>query len=514
MHAVCVKEIRHQLAFYADSEASRQPARACVADRFGSGRASCKFDGELSAALIMSVTPFSQLTAAERAAALVDPGTLTVLPGDVASVVAARGRIAGRNTVLVLTDGRQRGGTIGLAEARQFSQALRIAERERRAVIVGWDTGGVRVQEGSAALAAASAVGVALAELALRCGPVVNLISGPRGCFGAPAVMAATGQATLMTSDALWGLTGPQLLDPSVQPAEPARAAMSAAARHQHAHATAVVADSSASIRSALAVLSAQTQPRIGARRVLAACLHTTATLMQQLPAADDPPPAPRRRDFFAYSFRRAWRPLGPSLRLGHVHAAWGELAGSPALGMIVGPERPHEGIGVRDAHAVLQAVRLAVETSGARPAPIITFLFCRGHALTLDEERAGLPRALAQCLRGLVAARLLGHPLLCVLGGGAYGAAYLTLAAPSHRVLAIRGTTVAPMAPRVLAAFQRLRGMRAAPDTPPDLVRMIPEIRIVESVVRLPRVLSEELAVARGVAAQRAPTRRFRTAQ
>jgi hypothetical protein len=127
-----------------------------------------------------------------------------------------------------------------------------------------------------------------------------------------------------------------------------------------------------------------------------------------------------------------------------------------------------------------------------------------------LADERAGLPRALAESLRGLIAARMRGHPLLCVLGGGAYGAAYLALAAPSHRVLAIRGTAVAPMAPRVLAAFQQLRGVRAAPATPPDLSRLIPELRMVESVVRLPRVLDEELAIARAAAAAQPPLRRL----
>ncbi|MGH7788343.1 MAG: biotin-independent malonate decarboxylase subunit gamma, partial [Candidatus Binatia bacterium] len=231
--------------------------------------------------------------------------------------------------------------------------------------------------------------------------------------------------------------------------------------------------------------------------------LHVIETLHAQLPpeaAAADDDRRPRQRDFFAYSFRGRWRATGPVVRLGHVHSAWGELAGTASMAIIVGPQRSPRGFGVADARAVLRAVRHAVAT--APGAPIVTFLFCRGHASDIHEERAGLPRALAECLRGLVAARLLGHPLLCVLGGGAYGAAYLTLAAPSHRVLAIRGTSVAPMAPRVLAAFQHLRGVRDAADTPPDLAELIPEIRIVESVVRLPRALGEELAAARDAVA------------
>jgi acetyl-CoA carboxylase carboxyltransferase component len=386
------------------------------------------------------------------------------------------------------------------------------AARRRDALVICWDTGGVRVQEGPAALAAMSAVGIGLAELALRGVPVVSVISGPRGCFGAPAVIAAVGHAPLQTANALWGLTGPQLFERGAEAADAAREIMSATARRRGGHARAVVADSAAAIRRAVAGVLARPLPRVGGRQILLDCVRRTATLVEQVTPAPPPPAAaPRRRDFFAYSLRRQWRPIGPAVRLGHVHAVWGELAGDPVMGIIVGPERSHDGIGVNDAHAVLQAVQIAAAASPRRaPAPIITFLFCRGHATTLRDERAGLPRALADCLRGLVTARLLGHPLICVLGGGAYGAAYLALAAPSHRILAIRGTTVAPMAPRVLAAFQHLRGIRDASDTPPDLARMIPQIRIVDSVVRLPRALADELAVARRAAAQEPHPRRF----
>ena len=109
-------------------------------------------------------------------------------------------------------------------------------------------------------------------------------------------------------------------------------------------------------------------------------------------------------------------------------------------------------------------------------------------------QERFGLHRALAECLRTMVAARLRGHPLVSVLGGGTYGAAYLALAAPSHRILAMRGTSVAPMAPQVLQAFQALRGRHAGHQAEASLAELIPDIRIVESVIRLPRALREEL--------------------
>jgi acetyl-CoA carboxylase carboxyltransferase component len=456
-------------------------------------------------------TSFTALSAAERAAALADPGTLRILRADPSSsVVTAHAVIDGRRALVALTDGRLRGGTIGRVEARQLCELVALAERRRIPVVMCWNTGGVRVQEGPAALAEASALGVRLTRLALRGTPVVTLVSGPRGCFGAPSVIAAVGHATLLTRDALWGLTGPQLLEGGDADHDAARALMAAPARRRAGHASGLADDTPTAIRHALASALATPLARVGVATALERGLAVTRRLLAQLdpPESDAVGPGARQRDFFAYSFRGQWRTTAPSVRLGLVHASWGELRGARTLGIILGPERSPHGIGVAEAHAVLQAVLEAVRT--APGVPIVTFLFCRGHASNLRQERAGISRALAECLRGLTAARLAGHPLLCVLGGGAYGAAYLSIAAPSHRILAIQGTTVAPMAPRVLATFRRLREIHGAAHAGDDLAAMIPEIRIVESVVRLPRALGEEVAAAQ---ARQGDTRRARLA-
>lgn len=450
---------------------------------------------------------FSSLSAVERAAALADPGSLRLLSADPGlCVVTAQATLDGRRTLLALTDGQRRGGTIGRAEARQLGELVAQAEHRRGAVVICWDTGGVRVQEGPAALGEASALGVRLARLALCGAPVANVISGPRGCFGAPSVIAAVGHTTILTREALWGLTGPRLLEGGEEQASAARAVMAAPARQRAGHAATLVDDRPAAVRQAIAASLAARPPRVGASTALARGLAVTRRLLAQLDPPESATVGPaRQRDFFAYSFRGQWRTTEPSVRLGLVHAAWGELRGTPTLGIIVGPERSSQGIGVADAHAVLQAVHEAVRT--APGAPIVTFLFCRGHASDLRQERAGLSRALAECLRGLVTARLAGHPLVCVLGGGAYGAAYLSIAAPSHRILAMQGTTVAPMAPRVLATFRELRQLHEAAADGDDLAALIPGIRIVESVVRLPRALGDELNALR--AADRDPLRR-----
>lgn len=464
---------------------------------------------------VAPVSSFAALSARDRAASLTDPGTLSALTGDASRTVwAARGRIADRPILIALTDGHQRGGTVGVEEAGILTRLSAAARRRPLPLVICWDTGGVRVQEGPPALAAASAAGVALTRLALLGVPVVSVISGPRGCFGAPSVIAATADLTIMTADSHWGLTGPMLLhSASGGVAEDVgRRATSAELRLEVGHANVVVPDSAAAIRAEIERFVAHRTRPISLPRRVAEAEKRTADLVARFhspsrPAASETPTgsARRRRRLLQHSFRGYWRSTGVEIRSGQVQAAWGDFNGRPVMGILVGAERSTAGLGVEGAHAIVRMVRSAIERPGRERAPIVTFVFCRGHADDLAQEEVGLSGALAECLKSLTAARLLGHPLVCVLGGGAYGAAYLTLAAPSHRVLAIRGTTVAPMSPRVLAAFERLRGTRNAPDTPQDLATLMPAVRIVESVVRLPRALDDELKSARRAASREA---------
>lgn len=451
---------------------------------------------------------FSELAAEERARQLVDAGSLARLEaigGGSASAWVGGGRIGGHEVLLALTDGRQRGGTIGVDDSTALRRWLAAAgERRPRAVIVCWDTGGVRVDEGPLALATASAVGVALARFSIAGPPVMTVVSGTRGCFGAPSVIAALSNWTIVTRGSHWGLTGPRLLVAGRVPAteEAGRAATAAEGRAELGHANALVEDSGAAVRASL-LRRLDRPPRLPApRRALDVAVARTETQVERLDEArrERRPTHSRaargERDLLRFSFHGQWRPTGPRFECGLVHAAWGKLGAEPALGIVAGTARRHElGIGIEESHAITEMVRFAVSRPGKKRAPILVFVFCQGHAVDVEEERLGLHAALAECMRSLVAARLLGHPILSVLGGGTYGAAYLALAAPSHRILAIRGTTVAPMAPRVLAAFRKLKGLRGKAETAIDVADLIPEITIVSSVVRLPTALRTALA-------------------
>jgi malonate decarboxylase beta subunit len=447
---------------------------------------------------------FSTLSAGERAVALLDQGSFRALhgssPGD--PLLLGRGRIDGKPILIALTDGGVRGGTFGTHEAGLLARVIDEAERKRTqrpALVICLDTGGVRVQEGPAALAALSAAGVSLARLSLRGARAISIISGKRGCFGAPAVMAALPERVVMTADSNWGLTGPMLFGEVRRGRAQRRAALaatSAPTRKRNRDAR-VVADDVDEIRAELRdfVGTRPAPPRSPAASVAAsAALARRLRLRLRRSRYRPPPLSKRQRDLLRYSFRGQWEPSAELERGGLVEAALGTLGGHKALSLIIGPERAEgSGIGIDEAALITEMIRRAMQLRGEK-ATIAVFLFCQGHVVDVAQERFGLPRALAECLRAMVAARLRGHPIITVLGGGTYGAAYLALAAPSHRVLAMRGTSIAPMSPEVLRAFQTLRGAKAGHEPESQLAELIPEIRIVESVIRLPRTLREEM--------------------
>lgn len=161
----------------------------------------------------------------------------------------------------------------------------------------------------------------------------------------------------------------------------------------------------------------------------------------------------------------------------------------------MIGPAASEpEGIGIAEAALIVRELVHAFELPLRARAAILNFVFCQGHSVDLTQEQLGLPKILAECLRSYVAVRMAGHKILSVLGGGTYGAAYLAIAAPSQRILAMRGTRIAPMAPLVLRAFEQLRGKVLSAEDSRGLAEWIPEVRVVNSVVRLPRALATEL--------------------
>jgi acetyl-CoA carboxylase carboxyltransferase component len=159
-----------------------------------------------------------RLTALDRLELLCDPGTVRTIRSAVASrfmgakaragdgVVAGSGLVDGRPVYVYAQDASFAGGSLGAAHANTIVRVLQLA-REARVPVVGFiESGGARMQEGTAAL---GGYGRIFREHVLASGqiPQISVICGTSaggGCY-APALT----DFVLMTRDAKMFLTGP-----------------------------------------------------------------------------------------------------------------------------------------------------------------------------------------------------------------------------------------------------------------------------------------------------------------
>lgn len=157
----------------------------------------------------------------ERLEALCDPGSLDVIrssvlstrigqlarPGD--GVVAGLGRVGGRPIACYAQDTTFLGGSLGEAHAETIDRLLQLAGRSRLPVVSVIESGGARMQEGTAAL---YGYGRIFRQNVLLSGrvPQISVIAGLAaggGCYS-PALT----DFVVMTEDAAMFLTGPAVV--------------------------------------------------------------------------------------------------------------------------------------------------------------------------------------------------------------------------------------------------------------------------------------------------------------
>ncbi|BAN23529.1 biotin-independent malonate decarboxylase subunit beta [Caballeronia insecticola] len=178
---------------------------------------------------------FIELTARERAQALLDPGTFRELLGPFDrlespwlamqnvvcqaddGVVIARGLLAGEPAVIAAIEPAFQGGSIGEVSGAKIAAALEMALGEfeaGRAIrpVVLFETGGVRLQEANLGLAAIAEIQAAIMALRSHV-PVVGVIGGMVGCFGGMSLAAALCTELVMTRQARLGMNGPEVIE-------------------------------------------------------------------------------------------------------------------------------------------------------------------------------------------------------------------------------------------------------------------------------------------------------------
>lgn len=141
---------------------------------------------------------------------LCDPGTFRAWRTAVGDgVVAGRGRAAGRPLFCWAQDGAYVGGSLGAAGGETIARTIAAAEKAGAPVVGFPHSGGARLQQGVAALAAYGAV---FREQANASVPQVAVVSGP--CAGGAAYSPALGDLTVMCGpEARMFLTGPRIVE-------------------------------------------------------------------------------------------------------------------------------------------------------------------------------------------------------------------------------------------------------------------------------------------------------------
>lgn len=188
---------------------------------------------------------FLESTARQRAIGLVDEGTFTELAGPqdkltsphlpnlgeaVAfddGVVTGVGLIGNRPVFVISQEGRFIGGAVGEVHGAKMAGIFKLAlsayehaaghhpdwlEEYRPAVVISFETGGVRLHEANAGLLAHAEVMDLIQDTHGKL-PVISLIGSKVGCFGGMGFVAAAADAVIMSPQGRLGLTGPEVIE-------------------------------------------------------------------------------------------------------------------------------------------------------------------------------------------------------------------------------------------------------------------------------------------------------------
>ncbi|MDF3347811.1 biotin-independent malonate decarboxylase subunit beta [Acinetobacter pittii] len=184
---------------------------------------------------LLSKQDFIELSARERAKALLDEGTFrelldpfarvmspwlvqqNIVPQADDGVVIAKGSIQERPVVLISIEGLFQGGSLGEVGGAKIAGALELAVEDNlkgtpTAAILLLETGGVRLQEANLGLAAIAEIQAAIVNLR-QYQPVIAVVAGSVGCFGGMSIAASLCSYIVMTQEGRLGLNGPQVIE-------------------------------------------------------------------------------------------------------------------------------------------------------------------------------------------------------------------------------------------------------------------------------------------------------------
>jgi acetyl-CoA carboxylase carboxyltransferase component len=420
--------------------------------------------------------PAPRLTPMQRLEALCDPGSLRIIrsgvmstrlgeraaPGD--GVIGGTGTVHGRPIACYAQDGRFLGGSLGEQHANTIVRVLQTAERARIPVVGFVESGGARMQEGTAAL---GGYGRIFRETVRLSGvvPQISIVTGMSA--GGGAYSPALTDLIVMTEDAAMFLTGPSVVREALGE-EVDAAGLGGPRVHD---------------RNGVAHL-VETDERAAAARVreILAYLPSSAggalpQVISQEPSEADPgslvPAEPRR----IYDVRRAIEGFIDRDSLIEIRPRWARnvvtaLARIEGRPVAVVANQPRYLGGVLDAEGSEKMAQF-IDFADAFGLPIVAVVDTPGFMPGTKQEKAGVIRHGASLLRAFAAARV---PKLTLVLRKSYGGAYITMNSKdlgSDLVLAWPDAEMGIMAAKAAVGIVNKRELRVAPDPEAERERL-----------------------------------------
>ncbi|MDP4002171.1 biotin-independent malonate decarboxylase subunit beta [Methylobacterium sp. NEAU K] len=173
-----------------------------------------------------------EATARQRVVALADPGSVReFLPPTERrmsphlplfdlprafddGIVVGRATLDGKPVLIAAQEGRFMGGAFGEIHGAKLVGLLRAAiELKPAAVLILFDTGGVRLQEANAGETAIAETMRAIVDARAAGIPVIGLIGGRAGCYGGGGLIAGTCSRLAVSEGGRISVSGPEVIE-------------------------------------------------------------------------------------------------------------------------------------------------------------------------------------------------------------------------------------------------------------------------------------------------------------
>ena len=129
-------------------------------------------------------------------------------------IVVGSGALDGKTVYVAAQEGRFMGGAFGEVHGGKLVGMLRAAvETKPQAVLILFDTGGVRLQEANAGETAIAETMRAIVEARAAGVPVIGLIGGRAGCYGGGGLIAGTCSRLAVSEGGRISVSGPEVIE-------------------------------------------------------------------------------------------------------------------------------------------------------------------------------------------------------------------------------------------------------------------------------------------------------------